>query len=110
MRKSGDNIYYKDGGDYKRTRNFRHLDNAPFQSDLKSDQVLISTDFFYFGTGAVPVDRFKIRIPKYQSAHGVKTTDQGKIEALWNYLKDNFEKNIPLNRPHYWDENEPLDY
>ena len=106
--KSGDNIYYKTPLGYRRIRNFFHNDANSLERDLKSDQVLLSRDFFYFGVGAIPVDGFKINIPRGQSAQGSKTTDEKLITNLWNYLSNRYQKNIALNSPHYWEEGEPF--
>ncbi|MES2849531.1 MAG: hypothetical protein V4685_10780 [Bacteroidota bacterium] len=104
--KAGDNIYKP--SDTEKI-GFIQLDNwnhkyKNINHDLSGEYVLISNNFFYFGSGAIPVERFKINIPRVQSAHGVKTDN---IEDLLTYLKENYQPNVVLNRPHSWIENEP---
>jgi len=106
LRKSGDNIYFKRDGDYKQGLNFFHIDDDSIRRDLKSDKVLVSKEFFYFGSGAIPVDKFKINVPRYQSPYGVKTSNEKIVKDLWTYLDQNFQKNIALNPPHQWEERE----
>jgi len=98
----GDNIYYTENGTYKQALTFFHKNDEEIEHDLGSDKVLISNEFFYFGQAAIPVDRFGITIPKGQSAYGVKTKDPTKVEALWDYLRKTFKKNIPIGPPHFW--------
>lgn len=105
--KVGDNIYFYSQGKYNQAFTYFHNEEDRIANDLKSDQVLLSKSFFYFGVGAVTIDKFKINIPKTQTAHGVKTVDEKEIERLWKYLEKNFRKNSVINSPHLWDEKEP---
>jgi hypothetical protein len=98
--KAGDNIYFKNGNAYKRGIAFRHLNKEMFDSDHKSDKVLISSEFFYFGKGAIPVDQFKINIPKTVAPYGYETADEEIISDLWNYLTKNYKKNTVIHYPH----------
>lgn len=104
--KAGDNIYKPSD---KEKSGFIQLDNwnhecRSMNHDLNGEYVLTSNDFFYFGCGAIPVDNFRINIPRVQSAHGVKTIG---IEKLLKHLKETYKPNIVLNQPHSWIENEP---
>ena len=104
--KAGDNIYKPS----ETQQGFTQLENwnhecRNMSHDLSGENVLISEEFYYFGIGAIPVDNFKINIPKVQSAHGVKTID---IDKLLNHLENNFQANVVLNQPHSWIENEPF--
>ena len=106
--KVGDNIYFFNDGKYTQGFSYFHRDKANIANDLKSDQVLLSDDFFYWGIGAISIDNFRIRIPKTQARHGVKTVDENEIQRLWKYLEANFEKNLLIHHPHVWEENEPF--
>lgn len=106
--KVGDNIYYLSEGSYKQGMTYFHRKDKEIAKDLKSKNVLLSTDFFYFGVGAIPVDKFKITIPKYQSGQGVRTEDEKAIKELWNHLEACYKKNQVLHPPHSWDDNEPF--
>jgi hypothetical protein len=96
----GDNIYFSSDQGYCQASVFFHRKETEKLNDLKSDQVLVSHDFFYFGCGAIPLDKFKIHIPRTQTRHGVRTDDEKEILRLWNYLNDNYKKNRIINPPH----------
>jgi hypothetical protein len=109
---AGDNIYKPDP---KSDSGFIQLPNPyhgkkQIDHDLNGKYVLLSNEFFYFGSGAIPVykSKFNIKIPKTQSGSGVKTEKEEEILKLWNYLKDNYKQNIAINPPHSWKENEPF--
>jgi hypothetical protein len=106
--KAGDNIYkpirnfdFFDINNYEQIEN-RHHKHENMPRDLNGQFILLSTDFFYFGVGAIPIDTFKINIPRGRLGHGIKTGDEIEIQNLWNYLKNNYPQNIPINRPHKW--------
>jgi len=105
---AGDNIYEPRAEwkkcaseNYKQVLNRNH-NRKNKEHDLRGKFVLLSNDFFYFGIGAIPVNKFNINIPRVQSGHGVKTDDDVEIIKLWNNLSDTHTKNISINRPHMW--------
>lgn len=105
----GDNIYKPirkksefSINNYAQTPNPYHPTKELIARDLSGQYVLISTDFYYFGVGAIPINKFKINIPRFQSSHGIKTENEIEIEKLWKYLSNNYPKNIDINRPHQW--------
>src|SRR5580698_6046251 len=63
--------------------------------DVSGEFVLVSEAFYYFGAGAIPIDQFKIVIPRTQTPHGVKTSDEREIEKLLAYLASRYPKNVP---------------
>lgn len=110
---AGDNIYEPSPMAAKRfiqKPNPYHNDGKDMDHDLKGKYVLISDDFFYFGRGAIPIDidLFQIKIPKFQSGHGVKTANEDEVIKLWKYLSDKHKKNVVLFPPDKWKENEPF--
>ncbi len=105
--KSGDNIYYSINGKYFQEKNFFHK-TKNIEHDLISRWVLLSKQFFYFGKGAISIDRFKINIPNTQTSNGYRTDDIVEINRLWNYLESKYQKNCLTNPPHYWDDSEPF--
>ena len=107
---SGDNIYFKHNRMYTQAQTYFHRTKELMEHDLISDKVLLSKDFFYFGISAIPLDKFKINIPKTQSAHGVRTTDDKEVSRLWEYLTNHFRKNSVIGPPHYWKANEPFEH
>jgi len=82
--------------------------NKLMNEDLIGKYVLISNEYFYFGSGAIPTDKFKIKVPKGQAKYGSKTTDKKGILGLWRYLNKSFKKNVVLNAPMSWALNEPF--
>ena len=109
--KAGDNIYKPSATadlGYVQLPTRHHQDVDEMKRDLKGKYVLLSTEFYYFGKGAIPIDNFRIKIPKFQSAYGVKTDNTDEITKLWNYLNANYKKNVALNPPHKWKESEPF--
>jgi hypothetical protein len=105
----GDNIYKPikklaefNIDNYTQVKNPYHDTKALKERDLKGRNVLLSEDFFYFGAGAIPIDKFKIKVPKTQSSYGYRTIDETEINRLWSYLSDRYPKNIDINKPHCW--------
>jgi hypothetical protein len=105
----GDNIYEPiiPGGpfstsNYKQIPNFFH-DEKRIPHDVSGQFVLVSEDFYYFGAGAIPIEQFRIVIPRTQTPHGVKTSDEREIEKLMAYLASRHTKDVPFNMPHRWD-------
>jgi hypothetical protein len=103
--RTGDNIYKPvdtlEG--FIQLPNFNHKEEH-FSHDLSGKHVLISEEFYYFGSGAINVDNCGIKKPKVQSGYGVKSPD---INGLLEYLKE-FKINTVLHAPHLWKENEPF--
>lgn len=104
----GDNIYKPDKqGDFTNISKDSHKgkeENAHKLRDLSGKYVLISEEFYYFGSGAINVDNCGIKKPKVQSGYGVKSPD---IAELLEYLKA-FKVNTVLHEPHKWKPNEPF--
>lgn len=105
----GDNIYKPvrnlkefDINNYSQTPNPYHPTKELKERDLSGQYVLLSNEFFYFGKGAIPIDKFKINIPKFQSSHGIKTENEIDIDKLWKYLSNNHPQNTAIHKPHQW--------
>lgn len=102
----GDNIYNKLDFKYYQAQSYFHKKIENIKHDLSSDKVLLSSDFFYFGSKAISINRFKINIPRGQSRYGSKTSNSFEIERLWNYLIENYKINSVLGIPHAWSKDE----
>jgi hypothetical protein len=107
INRAGDNIYMPD----KNERfGFKQLDNCNhsfkhIEHDLSGKYVLISNDFYYFGSGAISVDNLGIKIPRVQSGHGIKSEN---VLTLLDFLEEQrFKKNVAIYPPHSWKEGEP---
>jgi len=104
----GDNIYQPilpgkpfSIDNYRQALNFFH-DETRRPHDVSGQFALVSEDFYYFGSGAIPVDQFNIVIPRTQTPHGVKTDNETEIEKLLAYLASRYPKNEPVQMPHVW--------
>lgn len=97
--KFGDNIYYFD--DYNKcwnqadshhsyengVTNFHNLNR-----DTKTNAVLISEDFYYFGKSAICLSQEMLSFLKVQ--RGCRLVSEDNINIIWEYLTSNFNKGI----------------
>ncbi|WP_127132492.1 hypothetical protein [Pseudoflavitalea rhizosphaerae] len=102
----GDNIYKPLQGftesaitTYEQVPNYYH-GNREKKVDLNGKYVLLSNEFFYLGSGAIPIDRFNIKVPRYHTPHGFITNSENTVKSLLGYLQDHFPKNVPVHTPH----------
>ena len=103
----GDNIYepIPHSSEFKQLANLRHCESN-IERDLKSYQVLFSTDFYYFGASAILLpEEIRPNIPKGQSAPGYETKDEERILKLIQYLQHNYTSGI-IDHPTIWDIND----
>ena len=103
----GDNIYepIPHSSEFKQLANLRHCESN-IERDLKSYQVLFSTEFYYFGASAILLpEEIRPNIPKGQSAPGYETKDEERILKLIQYLQHNYTPGI-IDHPTTWDVND----
>jgi hypothetical protein len=94
----GDNIYEPIGpGNYRQVSNPAH-NETHIKTDLSSKRVLISNEFFYFGSDAPKIEeRFR---PLIHTTHGhkrIKSSDKQKYKLFLDLLdsvKGKYEKGI----------------
>lgn len=98
--RAGDNIYKLKNRCYTQVKTQNHAGEDEIKIDMQCRQVLISNQFFYFGSKPISIDRFAIKKPKVQSAYGVLTSDQREIEKLWRHLKSIYKMNHVYAEPH----------
>jgi hypothetical protein len=81
----GDNIWHKNSsGEWQVAPGALH-DSKHKERDTSGECVLISTDFFYFGRDAIPIDQqFSGILAKTQGHRN--TTEAETIERFWNWL------------------------
>jgi hypothetical protein len=102
---AGDNIYKPEGNDYVQVRNRNHS-IANMHRDLKGRFVLISTNFYYFGRGAIEIpDHLRPKIPIGQSANGSLTHNLERAESFIKFITDQFEIGVH-HAPHWWPRND----
>lgn len=101
----GDNIYHKDAkGNYIQEKNGHHNNIDTKIRDLKSEYVLISSEFFYFGEeNALEIlSEFDIKPPKFQTPYGKKYPFDEKIidyiESKYTYQTLPVKHHVLLNK------------
>lgn len=98
---AGDNIYKPIGnGQFEQIKNDHHNEKHQ-ERDLSGKYVLISDDFYYFGSEPLtiePNDR-RPNIPRGQAAHGALTKDQERAKKFIEYVKKNIA-GVKRTAPH----------
>lgn len=105
--KAGDNIYRPNCSNPVDYDDFDQLIN-PYHcwtnktKDLSGKFVLLSRRFFYFGKEAIIVPiNLRPDVPLGQSAHGVLTRDQNRIQNFINFIINNWQIGVH-GQPHSW--------
>lgn len=103
--KAGDNIYQPDGqGGYRQLDNSNHTEKHK-SHDLKSEWVLISEEFYYFGKSALEIpDEVRPQVPRHQHPYGFRTSSPRK-ERFLNFVRSQVDPGIH-DRPHQWCDND----
>ena len=79
----------------------RHC-SSDMDKDLKSKQVLLSDEFYYFGASAIELpDDIRPKIPFGQSSNGYETTDVQCINNLLKYVSNNYKTGM-IDYPTSW--------
>jgi len=117
--KAGDNIYRpqkknpKHPNDFEQKKNPNHWDfvndsenRKQRKHDLSGQNVLISTNFYYFGRCAIQIpNKIRPAVPKYQTNYGERTYDTQLAIGFIDFIVNNCRKGI-LCAPHKWPEND----
>jgi len=108
----GDNIYrplidnpiiWKD---FEQIKNLFHNDLENKRNDLNGKYVLLSNNFYYFGSKPLDIPiNIMPDVPKYQSGHGMETKEEKKKILFLEYIMKNYRIGI-YNSPHRWKEND----
>jgi len=109
MEKIGDNIYKPSPSSlegFEQQQNLYHYD-MDIKRDLSGEFVLISTRYYYFGGSPIEIPaEISPKIPKGQSAHGVKGfNDDKKKEDFLSWIESNYAIGIH-DKPHTWFQND----
>lgn len=84
----GDNIYERRDGHWVLHTNRSHKESA-IKTDTDGKFVLISTEFWYFGsTPLIVPDEVRPRIPKGQAGHGIRTLDVTRAQAFVDFVRE----------------------
>lgn len=96
----GDNIYFLKNGVYEKTQSLFHNDEKEIYEDLKSDKVLISDDFYYFGAAPIKIpEELKINVPIAVTKYGVITNEKEIESKLWKHLQSEFHQSGIISKP-----------
>ena len=96
----GDNIYRLDSrGRWHQADSHHSMADGSvnihnLNTDTKSDKVLVSKHFFYFGVGAPTVPEDIIKIVGFKNRVGHRVFESHKCVALINWLYSNFVKSL----------------
>ena len=102
MNQQGDNLYCSANNEcgFERIHSINHCNNNSMIDDWEGKNVLISREFFYFGSEPLIIENhFKINIPRGRHPYGLSTED---CKDLWQFLKDNKQSNVLLHPPTKW--------
>ncbi len=95
---AGDNIYKPIGkGELEQIKNDHHNEKHK-EKDLSGKHVLISNEFYYFGSEPLVIKPdVRPNIPRGQAAHGVLTKDQERAKKFIECIKEHGRgiKNVP---------------
>ena len=91
----GDNIYRPDGnGGYCHVGGIHYTSAEDQEKDRKSEWVLLSDDFYYFGGKPVRVDAVSLKVPRSQSRYGTLTKGI-PAEAFIGFITQYAAKHYP---------------
>lgn len=96
----GDNIYHRDSADHWHQADSHHsnadgsVNPHNLRTDTKTDKVLISRHFFYFGTGAPMVPADIINTIGFKNRVGHRVFESDKCVNLIGWLHANFGKTL----------------
>ena len=80
----GDNMYYKDNGEWKQHTTIYHRDPEIVEKDLKHPFVFISNEFYYFGDKAVEIPaKFQDLVWKRQGCKSIHPPEIVKAFLTW---------------------------
>lgn len=103
--KTGDNIYKPISNSttgFKQIGTKFHNEVEIIENDLFGENVLISQNFYYFGSKPVHIPKkFRPNVPKGSTPYGVITDENGNGNEFIKYIQLNFKKGI-INMPHIW--------
>lgn len=115
VRRHGDNIYCPlrpdatSPDDFEQVRNPHHWGQAEDREDLGAKQkdlggvnVLVATEFFYFGWFALLIPpSLRPEMPKGQSQFGYLTHDSDRVQAFVEFVRANSIGRV-MGPPHVW--------
>lgn len=100
----GDNIYHRAGEKWQQSNSHHsHPDGSPnlhnILNDTKTNAVLISDNFFYFGAAAIAIPTLLLERLGYRNSRGHRKFTLAQAQPLLSYLTSNFHPNILYGDP-----------
>lgn len=100
----GDNIYHQSNGEWQQLDSHHsHPDGSPnihnVTNDTKSDAVLVSDHFFYFGSAAAQIPTPILQGLGYKNQRSHRTFDSAAAQPLTSFIETNFRSNRLLGDP-----------
>lgn len=96
VRTFGDNIYFFDGDTWHQADSHHSLEDGNenyinLRRDTKSDSVLISTEYFYFGIDRIILPE-QVK-PEANITRGHRTVSEANATIIWDWLCEHFRIN-----------------
>jgi Nucleotide modification associated domain 2 len=100
----GDNIYHKSHGEWQQLDSHHsHPDGSPnihnITNDTRSDAVLVSDHFFYFGSAAVEIPTPILQSLGYKNQRSHRTFESAAAQPLISFIETNYTLNRVLADP-----------
>lgn len=101
----GDNIYHHENGTWKQEYSHHrrpegdiNFDNL--NRDTKSEYVLISNEFYYFGERPLQLSDKTFAQKVIKTKRGYKNVSEQDVNQLVTFLRDNYKKNTIVDYPY----------
>lgn len=104
----GDNIYHRANGNWQQSNSHHsHPDGTPNQhnilNDTKTNAVLISDNFFYFGSAAIKIPTPLLDKLGYRNSRGHRKFTLTQAQPLLFYISSNFRSKILYGDPFFFE-------
>ena len=104
----GDNIYSKvDGNWHQANSHHSNPDGSPnihnIKNDTRTNAVLVSRNFFYFGSEAIELPTNILQDLKYKNGRNHRKYSLASAHALISFLRENFDSNHVYGDPFDFD-------
>ncbi|SDI29141.1 hypothetical protein [Pseudomonas panipatensis] len=100
----GDNIYHRVNGNWHQSNSHHsYPDGTPnphnILNDTRTNSVLVSEHFFYFGAAAVEIPTTLLDRIGYRNSRGHRKFTQEQAQPLISFLAENFHPNVIYGDP-----------
>jgi hypothetical protein len=104
----GDNIYHQSKNEWQQSNSHHsYSDGSPnphnIKTDTRTNAVLISDYFFYFGAAAIEIPTGILRDMGYENRRAHRTFEGTKAQSLISFFEEGFQPNILYGDPFDFD-------